>query len=469
MLTPINPKFYDALRDARTYAIDLLKTKGMDFNSETFLGCFPLFILDDYLAEEGIRNDVVIALQERLTSAAFADEFRFRTEEAIELFCSDRGKDTHEAHFLRMIDDFLNYAIPRSAGLPDEAEQFDTLYSRFENDLFSDSYTLNVIAPLENLSDHHGSFRPANGELHFAWANLHPGTSYSTAHLRKRPIRYLELKETPVFGAGAVRDNNGFFFLLEFQETRLRKQGGLAEAYQRAEEIVRKTVLTARLLTVHPVYAQCVGIRLLAHYAGGGRGMILWNPRNEWIEERSGVDLQSCGQWFQKLFPLVLSAPAGSIEILFLKIDDALRRRRKTSRPFRQRDSRADVDRLLDYCQALESILPFRGSQIPESAALLLGADARGLRGAQDDPLNFLKDMYTMRDSVMHGRFDQVVEDRAGTHYTLKDIDRFRRYVYDLAILYFLNPDPKGEPNLRRFITHLRRGKAVALRTLADA
>ena len=61
------------------------------------------------------------------------------------------------------------------------------------------------------------------------------------------------------------------------------------------------------------------------------------------------------------------------------------------------------------------------------------------------------------------------MEDRAGTHYKLKDIDLFRRYVYDLAILYFLNPDPKGEQNLRHFITHLRREKAVELRTLADA
>jgi len=131
--------------------------------------------------------------------------------------------------------------------------------------------------------------------------------------------------------------------------------------------------------------------------------------------------------------------------------------------------SRADVDRLLDYCQALESIIPFTGKQIPEYAARVLEENARGLRGAQSDTLDFLKDMYKLRNSVMHGKFDQVVDDRAGTRYKLKDVDLFRRYVYDLAILYFLNPDPKGEPNLRRFIMHLRRGKAVELRTLADA
>jgi len=74
-----------------------------------------------------------------------------------------------------------------------------------------------------------------------------------------------------------------------------------------------------------------------------------------------------------------------------------------------------------------------------------------------------------MRNLVMHGKFDQVVEDKAGTKYKLKDIDLFRRSVYDLAILYFLNPDQDGEPNLRRFIKQLRRGKTISLRTLSDA
>ena len=67
---------------------------------------------------------------------------------------------------------------------------------------------------------------------------------------------------------------------------------------------------------------------------------------------------------------------------------------------------------------------------------------------------------------VMHGKFDQVLEDRTGTRHKLKDVDRFRRYVHELATLYFLNPDQNGNPNLRRFIKQLRRSQALSIRRL---
>jgi len=95
-----------------TFAINVLKAKGVDLDSETFLSRFP-FILDEFLGEDESPSATVIGLRERLSSAAFADGFRSRTEEAIKLFCSDRGDDSLREHFLRMIDDFLNYAIPR--------------------------------------------------------------------------------------------------------------------------------------------------------------------------------------------------------------------------------------------------------------------------------------------------------------------------------------------------------------------
>src|SRR6266699_7256883 len=73
---------------------------------------------------------------------------------------------------------------------------------------------------------------------------------------------------------------------------------------------------------------------------------------------------------------------------------------------------------------------------------------------------------YVMRNLAMHGKFDQVIEDRAGTQHKLKDVEHFRRCVHALAILYFLNPDQDGTPNLRRFIKQLRRGQAVNLKKL---
>ena len=195
--------------------------------------------------------------------------------------------------------------------------------------------------------------------------------------------------------------------------------------------------------------------------------MVLWNPRDEWIDERLGVDLECCTEGFRKLLPHVLSAPATSIEILFLKIDDAFRRRRRTSRPFIDGRPREEIDRLLDYCQALEAILPFRGEQIPRYAARLLQfAPSHG--AATTDNLAFIRDMYVLRNRAMHGKFDQVLEDRAGTQYKLKDVERFRWCVHALAVLYFLNPDQDGNPNLRRFIRQLRQEQPVSLKGLYE-
>jgi hypothetical protein len=178
-----------------------------------------------------------------------------------------------------------------------------------------------------------------------------------------------------------------------------------------------------------------------------------------------GVDLQSCAEGFRKLLPHLLAAPASSIEILFVKIDDALRRRRRM-RPFGDGKAREDLDRLLDYCQALEAILPFRREQIPSYAATLLQSNAPSHGAVATADAEFLKDMYVLRNMAMHGKSDQVLEDRAGTHYKLKDVERFRLCVHALAVLYFLNPDQDGNPNLRRFIKQLRRGQAVNLKTL---
>ncbi|MGA3023429.1 MAG: hypothetical protein ABSF98_01530 [Bryobacteraceae bacterium] len=464
MFTAINRDFYEAVLDARTYAMTLLSPENADPNSKAFLSRFPIFILED-LGEEVREDPRVTSLRERLAAAAFADEFRLRTQEAINIFCSDPGDDTLRGRFFRMVDDFLNYATPRSAGLPGEAALFDDLYAQFEQDLFTDKYTLTVVASLDNFSDNGGRFRGPIARLRFAWADLFPNASLNSAYPRTRAIRYLELKNTPIFGGGGIKDRHSYF-LLEFQELRVKQRGELAEAYKRAEEVTRKVVLTARLLTLAPVYAQCIGLRVLSHYSGGGRGMVLWNPRDEWIDEHSGVDLQSCDGGFQNLLPHVLKAPAASIEVLFLKIDDAFRRRRKTSRPFGDGEARENIDRLLDYCQALEAILPFRKKQILSCASKLLQFNMSSHGTATTDDAEFLKDMYDLRNLAMHGRFDQVLEDRADTHYKLRDVERFRRCVHALAVLYFLNPDRDGNPNLKRFLRELERGDAVRLTTL---
>jgi hypothetical protein len=258
LFAAINTDFYAAVLDTRAYAMTLLSPENADLNSEAFLSRFPIFILEE-LGEEEVREEPrLTSLRERLTTAAFAEQFRLHTEEAINIFCPDYGNDTLPARFFRMIDDFLNYAIPRSAGLPDESAQFNALYAQFENDLFTDSYTITVIAPLENFGDNGGKFRGPVAGLRFAWARLFPDCPLNSSYFRTRAIRYLDLKNTRIFGGGEIKDSYDYF-LMEFKEFRVKKAGDLAAAYKRAEEITRKVVLTARLLTSAPVYAQCIG------------------------------------------------------------------------------------------------------------------------------------------------------------------------------------------------------------------
>lgn len=460
MFTPLNPKLYTAVCEARAYALGRFIAQNTDLNSVEFVSSFPIFILERFDIENENEDPDLASLRERLAEAALSEGFRPRTEQAIAMFADHTG-EALDVLFLRMVDDFVNYALPRTAGLPDESDQFDALYRDFEQDLLSDVFTMRVIAPLGNFSDHSGHFQGPVAGLRFAWADVFLKAILNSARLRARALAYLELKSTTVWGGGRVKDSHSYF-LAHFQEVRTKETGALSAAFERAEEVVRKIVLTARLVAFEPVYAQCVGVRILGHYSGG-HGMVLWNPRDEWIDDSSGADMGRCVTAFRKLFPYALAAPASSIEMLFLKLDDALRRGRKTSRPWQGADGRADIDRLLDYCQALEALLPFRGKQIPVFAARLIQYNTPN---ARDDVAGLLNDMYDLRNMVMHGRYDRVLHDRAGTRYKLAEMGNFRRHLHSLAVLYLLNPDQDGCPNLRRFIKQLRKDENIQLNTL---
>ena len=152
MFAPLNAELYQAVCDTRNYVVKHSRLQRLDPHSAEFLAAFPMFILEEFEQLPQDRN--IDSLWKRLVDAAFADAFRVRTDEAIRIFGSDQAQDTLPVNFLRIVEDFLNYALPRSVGLPDESAHFDALYAQFERDLFSDSYTLVVMAALENLSDH---------------------------------------------------------------------------------------------------------------------------------------------------------------------------------------------------------------------------------------------------------------------------------------------------------------------------
>ena len=464
VFSPINAALYAAVRDAKACAVQEFEAEGVDLNSDTFLARFPFIFVKEFN-----KDSAVVPIQEKLIAAAFSDEFRSRTEETIGIFYANHGGGTTQSYFLDMVDDFLNYTFPRTLGLSDEETLFDDLYCQFETDLFSETYTLNVIALLENISDHGGSFHPTAG-LRFAWADRLPNRALNTSYGRKRTVPYLEIKKTahPLFAGRDISDKNSFF-ILEFAETRAKRKGELTEAYNRSEEITRKTVFASRLLTSAPVYADYRGFRTLGHYSGGGSGMVLMNYPDERIDEGFGQDLKSYSHGLERLFPPLLAAPADSIAVLYDKIEDAFRRQRRGIRHMGA-EARVTIDRLLDYFQALEAIIQIEGSyQIALYAAVLLRAASQGRGMAASDVFEFMKDMHTLRNDVVHGRIDKVLQGRTKTKHKITEIERFCQYVHELAILYLLNPGEKGKHDLRPLAHRLALGETVNLKTLYQA
>ncbi len=460
---PLNPSLYAAVLDARASIVQQFKAEGADPNSEAFLARFPFVFVEGINGE----NPTADPIRGSLVRAAFSGEFRSRTEEVIDIFYANHAGGTPEYYFLDLIDDFLNYALPRSFGLPDEDALFNDLYRRFETDLFTDSYTLIVMALLKNAYDHGGHFHPTSG-LSFYWADSDPRLVLNSSRLRNRAVSFLEIRKSahPLFGGTDISTSHSFFMMM-FEETRKKKRGGLAAAYRRSEEITKKTILGLRLLTSAPVYAEYRGFRALGHYSGGGSGMALMNYSGERIDRGFGSDAQSWGHGLERLFPPLLAAPADSIAVVYDKIDYAFRRQQQRGTPFDGVATKPAIDQLLDYFQALEAIIPVEGSyQIALSAAVLLGATHKGRGLKAGDIFDFVKDMHTLRNEVIHGRIDNVLLGRARTKYKITDIGRFRQYVHELAILYLLNPDEKGKQDLRKTAHRLAVGEDVNLRTL---
>jgi hypothetical protein len=130
------------------------------------------------------------------------------------------------------------------------------------------------------------------------------------------------------------------------------------------------------------------------------------------------------------------------------KLDDALRRRRTALINPTLAEQRVAVDRLLDYLQILEAIVPAKGSyQIAMNAAILLGSHLDDGGAKTREVFNEVRKMYSLRNAVMHGRVDQVIGGKKAKTAGALDISALQRVVHDLAILKILNPHPSGNLN----------------------
>jgi hypothetical protein len=71
---------------------------------------------------------------------------------------------------------------------------------------------------------------------------------------------------------------------------------------------------------------------------------------------------------------------------------------------------KAEIDQIFDHVQAVESLLPLRGSDSIRLAAAVLISRATKADATEID--EFFKIVYQVRDDVMHGRLDKSSKTR---------------------------------------------------------
>jgi hypothetical protein len=444
-----NQALYDAVQRIRTSFTDAVVREGSDPNSPEFLSRFPFAILIDDTDPEVRR------WREQLIEIGFDAGCKEIIEKTIAICYANHGGGTTETYFVDLIQDFLDFALPRTLGLPDADAVFDDYYRQLERDLFGPTLTVTIQAVLGNISHSSGRFPPTAGvHLQHIWFPI-PQMALNARYLRQKAVPAIEIRKAarPIAYGRSLEQETGFF-ILEFVEQLPKERATLNYVYQRSEEITSKVVLALRLLTSADAFSDHRGFRMLGHQSAFNMNLMNWP--DDYLARGDHGDLSHSEPALRKLLPALIDKPAGSLAVVDHRLGDALRRWRPA---IANEDARrkAEIDKLFDYVQALESLLPLRGSDAIRLAAAIL--ISRSTRASANELDQFFKLIYQIRDDVMHGRLDKVLEDdRKGKR--LIDTRRLKHCIHQLAILAILND------NLGFLARQLALGENVNLKTL---
>jgi hypothetical protein len=418
------------IRDLFDEIITEFKNEGSDLNSLAFLSSFPFAFLG------GTRRS---NWQDRIVAAATSPTYKAEIVAAIEAYFSNWGNGTLEQHLCHAVEDFLNYSIPRSAGLPDEAATFEELYFQFDQALFGKAGLVTIFAALENVWDNSGAVvLPEPSSLRYV---SQPFTStLDKGYFRSTAVPYLEIKKSahPI-GQGREIKNKYAFFLFEYSVELPKNVGFLTAASLLRDEVTRKFVFTVRLLNLSATYSDYRGFRTIGHLAS--YHMNLMNFPDDHIEGGDSFELREhTGVRIRKLFPRIVQEPFGTISVPDTKIEDAIRRTQHSMSSEARTSLKVAIDQVLDYFQILESVLPVAGSEyIALYAAALLKESGNGYY--VKDPYTtyeFIKRMHKVRNDVMHGRIDDVLNAKK-SGFSSNDSRDFRNMVFVLVQLHILN------------------------------
>lgn len=398
-----NPEFYRAVFDLYQALLKGFAERGVNFEE---MAQYSYRFLEGDDAE-------TVSQREKILKAALETGFKPEMEAAVGAYLSDiHGLDLNSS-VCHLVDDFLAYVVPRTMGLPDGEEYFNKCYRYFESSIFGKSFTVTVFLVLSNIWDHSGSaMLPAGFRFH--WAAK--GTSRDDRFSRERIVPFLEIKNTahPI-GLGRSISDHGSYFLLEYTTQLPKNKSSVHAAYQLRDDVSRKFVFAARLLTYSAVYSDYRGFRMPGHLASHSFNCM--NFPDEPISHGNGADLDQTRSFgLSRLLSKLMAQPFESVAVIDQKIDDTLRRHRITTLDRGAAELRVAVDQLLDYFQILESVVPAEGSQyIALYAARLLRACGHSAApGKAFETFNFLKDMHKIRNDVVHGRINQVMAGKSG-------------------------------------------------------
>lgn len=444
-----NPKLHEVVRELYQEVLDGFV--GKNLNSEEFVASFPYSFFHD---DDKVRQAIA--------ECALVPEHRQEAGKAIEAYYSDHGGGTLESYLVDLIEDFLNYVIPRTAGLTDGPECFEHMYDQLDSCIFGKSCHITVFAILENVYDHAGrgmNLFPRGFRL--GWYTMMPSAALHQRYARERAVPFYEIRKAahPIGRGRGIKDKNGYF-VLEYSTRIPKNRESVVEAYRLRDDIARKFVFALRLTGLSCAYSDYRGFRIPGHLSTFS--MNCMNFPDDPLERDAPGELHDIHYlWVGRLLPKLLQQPFSKVDLIDQKIEDAARRQRRVMLKEREAQILTAIDQLLDYFQVLEAVVPAEGSQyIALYAAILLKASGYGGLGMKPFELfTFIKDMHKIRNHVLHGRIDEILSGRLKTDHQL-NINTFKQLVQVLAGLYVLNGP------LREAATRLALGEELKLETV---
>jgi hypothetical protein len=440
----LNEALYVVVKDLCKEFIAEFESEGTDVSSYSFLSQFSyLFLTHDQSERE-----------RRVLDAALNSDTKNSLEKTIEAAYAYHAGGTFESYVLEAVQDFMNFIIPRIAGLKEGEEIFDRFYAQFDQSLFGSHCTVTTFALLSNVWDNGGRVVLPPSFLLRYYTKVH-GDRSTDRWSRERTVPYFEIVGTghPLALGRPIKEQTAFFVFSHSVDLP-KSKALLREAYALRDEITRKFLFAVRLLNFSSAYADYRGFRTIGHL--GMYRMNLMNFPEEVIDDRNSRELTEFdGHRLRRLLPKLAGTSPDVIAVLDTKIEDALRRRRYGESHDETARLRVTVDQLLDYFQILEAVVPAMGS---EFIALYAGVLVHALQTNEDaeSVYELVKRMHSIRNNVLHGRIQSVLN-ATKDKLSEQELQRFRHVMHVLAAGYVMNGP------LRDHARKLALGKDVVL------